>query len=226
MSLTSGTYGFAPEVAEMVAEAWERLGIEPETLRARHAVSSRRSLNFMFAGWATQGFKQPWITVQTFTLALNQINVLLAAPAIDVFHAYLTRTGYDTEMYPIGRSDYEAIPNKTQTGRPTMYFVDYSAENNNGAPTVKIWQASQNSTDVLNVSCFNRYQDSGQANQGLFIPYVWYEACASGLAAALAVKWKPEKLGVLAPLAASAFKTAQESTREKGSTRVRVRMGR
>ncbi len=226
MAQPSGLYTFSPDVAEMASEAWERLGIEPETLTARHARSTRRSLNFMFSGWATKGFKQPWITVQTFTLTLGQINVPLASPAIDVFHAYLTRTGYDTEMYAIGRADYEAIPNKAQTGRPTMYFPDYSTENNNGAPTLKIWQASQNATDVLNVSCLNRYQDAGQSNNGLFLPWVWYEACAAGLAAALAVKWKPEKLAVLAPLAGQAFLDAQSATREKGATRFRVRMGR
>lgn len=226
MATPSGLYTFAPEVAEMAAEAWERIGFEPETLTSRHAKSTRRSLNFMFAGWATQGFKQPWITTQVFTLALNQINVPLAVPAIDVVHAFLTRNAIDTEMFPISRSDYEAIPKKTQTGRPTMYFVDHSTENNNAAPNVKIWQASQNNTDIINVSCFNRYQDAGQANNGLFIPWIWYEACAAGLAAALAVKWKPEKLSLLGPLAGAAFKAAQGATREKAPTRIRIRMGR
>lgn len=233
MATVSGTYNFSPDVAELTSEAWERMGFEPETLKARHAKSTRRSLNFMFAYWTSLGFKQPWIVVQSITLTQGQINVPLAAPAIDVFHAYLTRSGYDTEMYSISETDYEAIPNKTQQGRPTMYFTQYNAENNNGNPNVKIWQASQNSTDVINLACFNRAQDVGQANNGLFIPYVWYEAVAAGLAAALSKKWKPDRYQQLQSDAygpdwqrnphAGAFGMAMRSTREKASTRFRAR---
>lgn len=223
MATPSGTYNFAPDVAELTSEAWERLGIEPETLKARHAKSTRRSLNFMFSEWTALGFKQPWITVYSTTLTQGQINVPLLSPAIDVFHAYLTRSGYDVEMYPISRHEYEAIPNKSQQGRPTMYWVNYDTMNNNAAPTVVIWQASQNSTDIINFATFNRAQDVGQANAGLFIPYPWYEAVAAGLAARLAVKWRPDRLAVLAPLAASAFTTAMGSTREKASTHFRAR---
>lgn len=221
----SDLYNFSPEVAELTSEAWERLGLEPETLKARHAKSTRRSLNFMFAEWAAKSFKPPWITLQQITLTQTQIQVPLAAPAIDVFHVYLTRSGYDVEMYPISRAEYEAIPNKTQQGRPTMYWVNYDTMNGSptATPTVYIWQASQNSTDIINLSCLNRFMDVGQANYETFIPYQWYEAVAAGLAARLAVKWRPERLQVLASLAADAYKTAQQSTREKGSTHFRAR---
>lgn len=223
MSTVSGTYNFAPDVAELTSESWERLGFEPETLKARHAKSTRRSLNFMFVEWATQGFKQPWITTQSTTLTQGQIAVPLIAPAIDVVHAFLTRAGRDVEMYPISRSEYEAIPAKTQQGRPTMYWVDYSTENNNSQPTPRIWQASQNSTDIINFACFNRMQDTGQGNAGLFLPYLWYEAVAAGLAAKLAIKWRPERAQLLGTLAGAAFNSAQTSTREKASTHFRVR---
>lgn len=220
---TSGTYLFSPDVAEMTSEAWERLGFEPETLKARHMKSTRRSLNFMFANWVALGFKQPWMTTQSITLTQGQINVLPVAPMVDVFHVYLTRSGLDVEMYPISNSEYEAIPNKTQQGRPTMYFVDYETEQNNTQPTVKIWQASQNNTDIINLRGFNRAQDVGQSNAGLFIPYLWYEACAAGLAANLAIKWRPDRLATLGPLAGAAYNDAMASTREKGSTHFRAR---
>lgn len=232
MSTVSGLYTFSPDVAEMTSEAWERLGFEPETLKSRHAKSTRRSMNFMFAEWSARGFKQPWQTVQTQTLTQGQTLIQLASPAIDVFHVYLTRSGYDVEMYPISETEYEAIPNKLQQGRPTMYWPRYNLENNNGAPGITIWQASQNNTDIINVACLNRAQDVGQANAGLFIPYVWLEACVSGLAARLALKWRPERYASLLAEAegppqargmGGKFGAAMESTREKGSTKFRAR---
>lgn len=241
--ITSGTYAFAPDVAELVGEAWERIGFEPETIKARHARSSRRSLNFMFSHWTSLGFKQPWMALQKITLTQGQIQVPLAAPAIDVFHAYLTRSGYDTEMYPISETDYEAIPNKTQQGRPTMYWTNYAGNyattppggvNNNGTPTVFIWQASQNSTDIINLACLSRAQDAGQANMGLFIPYTWYEAVASALAARLAQKYRPDRYEALmieayggqwqsGQFMGGKFGDAMRSSRDKSPTRFRAR---
>jgi hypothetical protein len=229
---TSGTYNFSPDVAELTSEAWERLGFEPETLKARHAKSTRRSLNFMFSEWTAMGFKQPWITTQSITLTQGQNIVPLLSPAVDVFHTYLTRSGYDVEMYPMSETEWEAIPNKLQQGRPTMYWVRYNTSNANGQPEVVIWQASQNSTDIINLACFNRAQDVGQANNGLFIPYMWLEAVVADLAARLAVKWRPERAQSLAMAAwgppqankkGGAFGTAMSSTREKSSTKFRAR---
>jgi len=223
MPTPSGTYTFSPDVAELTSEAWERLGFEPETLKARHAKSTRRCLNFMFADWTARGFKQPWITTQSITLTQGQNIVPLLPPAVDVYHTYLTRSGYDVEMYPMSETEWEAIPNKLQQGRPTMYWVRYNTENNNGQPEVVIWQASQNSTDIINFACFNRAQDVGQANAGLFIPYVWLEAVVCDLAARLSQKWRPERTAQLGPMAVGAFTTAMQSTREKASSHVRAR---
>jgi hypothetical protein len=223
VAATSGLYLFAPEVAQLVSEAAERCGIDPASLDASHAAALRRCINFMFAAWTSKKFKQPWMTTYSVTLTQGQTSIPLVAPAVDVFHAYLTRSGYDVEMFPISRKDYEAIPNKTQQGRPTMYWVDYSSELNNLAPTVKIWQASQNATDVWNASVFNRMQDAGQSNNALGIPYTWYEAAAAGIAARFAQKYRPERYEMLKGESVTSFLDAMDSTREKASTRIRFR---
>lgn len=224
MSLLSTTYAFAPETAELVAEAFERIQLDPEDLQLKHIVSARRSINYMLAAWSAGGYRGPLITTQQYTLTLGQIDVPLALPAIDVFNVYLTRSGYDVNMYPISRSDYEAIPNKTQQGRPTMYFTNYSATINQVAgPTLKIWQASQNTTDIINVSCLNRFMDAGAGANALQMPYMWYEAAASGLAARLAEKWKPVLYQSKLEIAVGAFQGAMSGTREKASTKIRHR---
>jgi len=223
VAATSGLYLFAPEIAQLVSEASERCGIDPASLDSTHAAALRRCINFMFAAWTAKKFKQPWMTTYSVTLTQGQIQIPLVTPAVDVFHAYLTRSGYDVEMYPISRTDYEAIPNKTQQGRPTMYWVNYATELNNLAPTVYLWQASQNSTDIWNASVFNRMQDAGQSNNALGIPYTWYDAAAAGIAARFAQKYRPERYEGLKSEAMQAFLEAMGSTREKAPTRIRVR---
>ncbi len=221
--VTSGTWNFSPEVAAYISESVERCGINPASMDVEHLISIRRSLNFMFAAWTARGFKQPWMTTYSVTLTQGQIQIPLISPAIDVFHSYLTRDGYDVETYKISRSDYESIPDKMQQGRPTMYWVNNNTVNANGAPVIYIWQASQNDTDIWNSSVFNRAQDAGQSNNTLFIPYVWTEAAVCGLAAKFAQKWRPERYAGLKVEAAEEFKIAMDSTREKANTRIRVR---
>ena len=52
----SGSKDFEPNVAEYVEEAFERCGSEFRT--GYDAVTSRRSLNFLFADWANRGLNR------------------------------------------------------------------------------------------------------------------------------------------------------------------------
>jgi len=51
----SGTVAFRPDVEEIIAEAFERCGIDPQTQTGYKAVSARRSLNLLFSEWANRG---------------------------------------------------------------------------------------------------------------------------------------------------------------------------
>ena len=52
---TSGTVAFRPDVEEIISEAYERCGIDPQTRTGDQAVSARRSLNLLFSEWANRG---------------------------------------------------------------------------------------------------------------------------------------------------------------------------
>ena len=51
----SGTVAFRPDVEEVVTEAYERCGIDPQTRTGDQAVSARRSLNLLFSEFANRG---------------------------------------------------------------------------------------------------------------------------------------------------------------------------
>ena len=56
MMAVSGSKDFEPNVADYVEEAFERCGSEFRT--GYDAVTSRRSLNFLFADWANRGLNR------------------------------------------------------------------------------------------------------------------------------------------------------------------------
>ena len=52
---SSGTYAFAPSVADMVLDAYRRCGVKPTSLEVDHLISARMSSNFVLANWTTLG---------------------------------------------------------------------------------------------------------------------------------------------------------------------------
>ena len=76
---TSGTVAFRPNIEEIIAESFERCGIDPQTRTGYHAESARRSLNMLFSEWANRGINY-W-TVQNNTLSLTADTIVYALPA-------------------------------------------------------------------------------------------------------------------------------------------------
>lgn len=201
---SSGTYLFNPDLADIVDEAFERVGVDPAAVTARHIKSARRSMNLMLQHWATQGVHS-WAVEKTSVTTTPGMTMFLMPPeALDILTASLSRDGVDVEMYPITRNEYQSIPDKSQTGRPDRYFVDRVV----GANTVYIWTAVSNSTDVIEYWYFRQLQDAGRATNTLDIPAYFYEAFCAGLAAKLAEKYSPARLPEKAALARETLRAA------------------
>lgn len=96
----------------------------------------------------------------------------------------------DRMLMPISRTDWAAIPNKTQEGGyPTTYWFDRTV-----APTVNIWLVPDG-TVVSELHYFRvaQLQDANpQGTQTADVPYRFQEALCAGLSYMLAMKWKPE----------------------------------
>lgn len=191
---TTGTWTFAPDIAEIFEEAFERAGVDPAAIGASHARSALRSLKFMLnSEWSTIGVRQWQIAQAMQTLTSGQKTFTLPAGGLDILQAVLRRGDTDTEMYPISRSDYLIIADKDRQGRPDRFFVDRGS----AVRTVYIWQASENDTDVIVYDYFRQMQDVGEMANTLQMPAHAFEACVSGLAWRLAVKYAPERARML-----------------------------
>lgn len=216
---TSGTYNFSPEVAEICDEAFERCGIDPATLQARHLRSARRSINLLLADWATRNVNlwQVQSTTQTTTDGTATYNAPTACLAI--LEMFVRRSSVDHILQPIDRKEYVEYPNKSDESMPSQYYYDRQA----ATPTYTLYPVPENSTDVLHIYYMTYAEDAGAATNTLDIPKYWFEAMAAGLAAKLAEKYSPEREAALLQKAELVFRRAYTEDRERVPTRFTLR---
>jgi len=189
---SSGTYTFNPSLAEHIDEAFERCGIDPAELKGRHVRSAIRSVNLMMADWPNFGYKQFTLGFVSQALVDGTATITLPAGAYDIFHATLKRSSVESEMYPISRSDYNALHDKTLEGRPDRYFVDKASFV--GSPpttTVYLWQTPENSTDTMEIWYMRGNEEAGDLQSTPDISPFFQEAFAAGLAFFLSKKYSP-----------------------------------
>lgn len=216
---TSGTYNWSPEVQELCEEAFERCGIDPATLTARHLKSARRSLDLLFSDWANRG-PHLWAIDQQ-TLALTQGDGLYDCPAgtVAVLEMVVRRNGVDTPVFPMARDEYLAIPDKTTQGLPNRFYFDRSIT----TPTLAFWNIPENSTDQIIYYRMRQLQDVGVASNTPDIPYRWEEAMTAGLAAKLAEKFAPDREQLLIAKAQEKYAAAYQEDRQRTPTITRVK---
>lgn len=216
---TSGTYAFDPSVAEFVEEAFERCGIDPASLTARHARSARLSLGFLFSEWSNKGPHLWAVDQQNQLLTVSDGEYDSPAGTIAILEMVVRRSGIDTVVSPMMRDEYLAIPDKTTEGLPNRYYFDRSRT----TPTITLWPVPENSTDTIYFYRMRTLQDVGSPTYTLDIPPRWHEAVVSGLSAKLAVKYAPDRIGPLKGEAKSRFEEAKTEDRERAPTQTRVR---
>lgn len=215
---TSGTYAFEPKVAEFVDEAFERCGIDPAKLTFRHLRSARRSLGLMFSDWNNVGVKLWAVDEQTQLVTDGDPTYDTASGTITILEMFVRRSGVDTPVYPMSRSEYAAIANKIDEGLPTKYFLDRQR----ALPTYTLWNVPENNTDVIHYWRMRRLQDVGNPSATLDVGSNWFEAVAAGLAARLSVKFAPSRVSMLGAMDGPAFQRAYGNERERGDTHMSI----
>ena len=118
----------------------------------------------------------------------------MLARHISPMAVYLTTTdagGTSTDriLYPISTFEYASLPNKTQSGPPTSYWYDRQE-----TPQVVLWPVPDDAaTYTLNLRILSQPEDAtlpGGVTPNL--PYRWFDAYTTALAARLASIYKPD----------------------------------
>jgi hypothetical protein len=189
---TSGSVDFSETAREIITDALEDIGVcaigaEPE---AEDAEKARTKLGQMLKTWGTQ--ERLWIktegsvTLVAATASYASSPVSLARRVLGVRQR---TSGNDVELRELSYSEYQALPNKTQTGTPTAYMFDPQRSTR----TLYVWPVPDTTiaaATTLKVSYLRVIEDVDSLDDDLDIPQEWLEAASASLAARLAIPYR------------------------------------
>ena len=217
---TSGTYTFRPDVEEIIAESFERVGMDAQNMTGYQAIAARRSLNLLFSEFANRGINY-W-AVQNNTLALTQGTTTYTLPVgtIDLMDVVIRETvgstQSDTVLPRVSISDYNQIPNKTTQAKPSQYMLDKQY-----TPVLYVWQVPDSNDYSLVYWSINQLEDVTASNEDADIPYRWSDCICEGLASKLALKYMPDKFNILNQVYERAFEFAASTDNDGVTLRIR-----
>jgi len=206
----SGSKDFELDVADYVQEAFERCGLEVRT--GYDLKTAKRSLNLMLAEWANRGLNQWTIKQTNQTLTAGTADYALGADTIDILSAVLRRDGVDYNLERLSRDEYLNIPTKTQTSRPSQFFVDRQIN-----PVLKVWPSPENSTDVIVFDRLVRIDDADASTNTMDMPFRFYPCLAAGLAYYIAIKRAPDRIQLLKAIYEEELDRAMSEDRDRAS---------
>lgn len=218
---TSGTTTFNLDLAEAIEEAYERCGSEARS--GYDFRTARRSLNLMFADWANRGLNMWTFEEVVLPLVAGTDTYNLPADTVDLLDAVI-RTGSgttqaDITITRISFSEYQAIPNKTITGRPIQMLLRREAE----YPRLTVWPVPDNVQSYSLVYWrLRRVQDAGEGINTQDLPFRFLPCMIAGLAYYLSMK-VPGALDRMQMLKAQydeAWQLASDEDREKADIRI------
>ncbi len=205
---TSGSRDFTLDVAEIVEEAYERCGMEVRT--GYDSRTARRSLNLMFADWANRGVNLWTVKSGIIYLVAGTTEYTLTEDVVDILEVVIRRDGTDFQADRISRSEYQNIPNKATTGRPSQVYF-----NRQTAPKVNVWPAPENSTDVIRYYYVQRIEDADAAVNNVDAPFRFLPCMVAGLAYYMAVKRAPDRVQLLKAIYEEEFQRAADEDEDR-----------
>jgi hypothetical protein len=212
---TSGTSSFNPDFIELIEEAFERCGIESRT--GYDLRTARRSLNLMFADWASRGLNLWTIEQRSLVLASGLSQYALPSDTVNVLSAVI-RTGsgstqQDVTIDRISQAEYLHLPNKNATGRPAQIYVERSA-----APKAFLYPSPDAAQSyILQYYAIRRMQDVGDMDNTADVSFRFLPCLAAGLAYYLALKKAPDRVQMLKSLYEEEFQRAAYADRDTAS---------
>ena len=219
---TSGTTAFSLDLTEIVEEAFERCGSE---LRSGYDLkTARRSLNLLFADWASRGINL-W-TVEQGSIPLVQGTATYDLPdsTVDLLE-HVIRTGAgvastqaDLTITRISVSTYSSIPNKLTQARPIQVYINRLSP----TPTVTVWPTPDDSQTYSFIYWrLRRIQDAGNGVNTMDVPFRFLPCMIAGLAYYLALKipGAMDRLQTLKTQYDEAWQWASDEDRDRSAVR-------
>lgn len=209
---SSGTWSFSPSIGSLTTYAFSLIGIRRTEIEQQHLIDANMALNLLFSSWSNDTPNLWTVELVSQTLVPGVATYDVLPNTIMVLDAYI-RTNAGTEsqndriIWPISRTEYASMPNKTLQAPPTVFWFDRLIN-----PTITLWQTpdDQQTYDLQFYRCI-AIQDANAPNaQTADIPPRWLMATAFGLAEMLAISYAPDRLPNIAPKAIQSLMEAKE----------------
>jgi len=213
---TSGVANFDLQFDDLIAEAYERCGIE---VRAGYDMKTAlRSLNIIFAEWANRGLNLWTIEQRQQVLTAGVYEYNLPDDTINALSAVIrTNAGLSTQqditIDRISRAEWLHIPNKNTQSRPAQYYVQRSV------PTTVYLYPSPDDTQTWTFVYYaiRRIENAGAYTNTADIVFRFLPCLVAALAFHLAVKKAPDRMIVLKQLYEEEFARAAAEDRDTAS---------
>lgn len=212
---TSGTTSFNIPGGNLLVYAYGLCGIRRTAITPEHMADGRDSFNLLLASWGNNGPNLWTIDLVSQVLVPGQATYSVDPDTIMILDAYI-RTGSgesqnDRIIWPISRTEYASMPNKTLQAPPTVFWFDRTL-----SPQVTLWQTPDDS-QVYTLQYYRAVvvQDQNLYNgQTIDVPRWWLLATAFGLAELLAHIHAKDEVPRISAKAASLLREAQEQDTE------------
>jgi hypothetical protein len=207
---TSGTYAFAPNLGDLVINAFAKCGVRRTDLTNQHMSDARMEANLMMSDWAGDGINLWQVQSATIPLAQGIASYQIPSDRVFILDVYITQDGFDRLIFPISRSDYASFAQKSLQGYPTSFWFDRLI-----SPNLYVWPVPDSSTSYILTYYYMRQAMDSELTNGTQpeVPWYYLNAFADGLAARLAYIYAPDKVAVLQPKAdKSWFRALQVGT--------------
>ena len=218
---TSGTYAFAPNLGDLVINAYAKCGVRRTDLTNQHMSDARMEANLMMSDWAGDGINL-W-QVQQASFVLTQGTEYYAIPSDRVFilDVYISQDGFDRLIFPISRTDYASFAQKNLQGYPTSFWFDRLI-----SPNLYVWPVADQDNQYTLTYYYMRQAMDNELTNGTQpeIPWYYLAAFADCLAARLAYMYAPDKVAMLQPKADKAWSRALQVGTENVPVTMNVQM--
>ena len=172
-------------VRDIVTEAMQTAGALPigETPPAEDAEYARVTLRRLLKRWQASEHFEWKEEVVSLSPVIGAAQTMTPRRPIRIRSVNLRQNGTDLPMQPIGRSEYDTLPNKAATGTPTMYFYDRKRED----AVLYVWPAfASTSGRTLEITMEQEISDCSDLNDIVDLPGEWWDAAVQALAVQIA----------------------------------------
>ena len=205
---TSGTNTFTLDVADIIEEAFERLGAEARA--GYDSRSARRSLNLLLQDLSNKQVNLWKLALTTQALVQGTTSYTLDAKITDIVDVSLRRDSQDLTMSRLSRGEYQNRPNKTTQARPSQFWLERLS-----TPVLHLYPAPINATDTVRFYAMERIEDVANSRNTLDIPSRFLQPVISGLAYFLSLKKKPEAAAMYKGIYDEELRLALDEDRER-----------